>query len=465
MTRNFSPLYPDCLAGALCAFEGLRGAMALLNGPTGCKYYNSYLVDRQDPAGFSFDPIPFGEKFYFGQPRVPASAVEGEDYVYGTGPKVRDLLQHIKKNCRPRLLGIINSPGPTLIGDDLLREVEAVGIQHPVVFIESPGFTNSWADGYQSAMIEILKQIPYQKISQPGRKTLPARSPRAANRKKQKAGPQVNLVGFMIGQHNWQDDLEEIERMLRLLGLRVNVNIGAGELLENLFHLPAADYNLVVAEEYGAQIAFYVEERFGLPTLVQGVLPPYGLEATEIWGRTIAEELGLDASAFNREAEEVRRKCYSAISRIASVRGLPRGVNFAIFGDGYQIAPLLLFFYRYLGMYPVIIGVRECGSTHRRFLQEFLSREGLDGVEVLESPNQAQIARALRSNRPEIVLGSNFEEHILTAELSDCSFIGTSFPLWNRFQLTHRPLLGLNGVLVLVEEILHVLSTKVDLPE
>lgn len=450
MTRNFSPLYPDCLAGALCAFEGLRGAQALLNGPTGCKYYHSYLVDRQDPAGFSFDPIPFGERFYFGQPRVPATAVEGEDYVYGTAGKVRQLLEHIKTRSQIRLLGIVNSPGPTLIGDALQREAEAAGILQPVVYIESPGFSNSWADGYQNAMLEILKRISY---------------PPQAREQSGSERVRLNLLGFMIGQHNWADDLKEVQRMLHLLGLESHVNLGAGEEVENLSRLPGAGCNLVLAEEYSSRIAHHLKERFGQEIFGAELLAPYGIEATEIWGYALSERFGLDTSCFEKEAEAVRRKCYSAISRVASVRGVPRGLEFAIFGDGYQVAPLCLFLYRYLGMYPAVIALRECGDTSRQFLEEFLAGEKLNGTIFLQSPNAAQIAEAFRSTRPDIVFGSNFEEHILATEVPDSVFIGTAFPVWNRFQLTERPLMGLRGVLVLVEEILNALSHRVDLPE
>jgi len=249
------------------------------------------------------------------------------------------------------------------------------------------------------------------------------------------------------------------------LGLCVNVNVGSGENVENLSRIPSANYNLIISEEYGCDIGSYLEDRFGIPSLMPETLAPYGIDATEVWARTITKRFNVDISHFNKEVEAVRRKCYSALSRIASVRGVPRGVRFAIFGDGYQLAPLSLFLYRYLGMYPAIIGLRECGPVNRRFLEEFLAREKLSRVSVMESPNQAQIAEAFRWSRPEIVLGSNFEERILVAELPDSSFVGISFPIWNRFQLSERPLIGLRGVLVIVEEILNALSRKTDLPE
>jgi nitrogenase molybdenum-iron protein alpha/beta subunit len=383
--------------------------------------------------------------------------VEGEDYVYGTGAKVRQLLEHLRDNCQFQLLGIVNSPGPSLIGDELQREVHSVGIRQPVVYVESPGFSNRWAEGYQRAMIEILKRIDY---AIPSRKSQ-VESPRSDLNPPAK----INLIGFMIGQHNWSDDLNEVLRMLELLGVSLNVNVGAGEKVENFHQIPSAAYNLVISEEYGSEIASYLEERFGISRLMTGILAPYGIDATEIWARAIAKELSLEISAFDREAEEVRRKCYSALSRIASVRGVPRGVRFAIFGDGYQVAPLSLFFYRYLGMYPAVIGLRECGRFNRSFLEEFIKREKFSEVRVLESPNQLQIAEALRCTQPEIVLGSNFEERIAAAELPDSAFIGTSFPVWNRFRLSDRPLVGLHGALVLVEEILNSLSRKIDLPE
>jgi nitrogenase molybdenum-iron protein alpha/beta subunit len=113
MTFYSENITPDSLSGAIFAIEGIKDACVVLNGPTGCKFYHSAISDSQYVRSLSFDPLAYSGRFYFGQPRVPCTYLDGHDYVYGSGEKLSKILQSvIQKNFK--LIAVINSPGAAL---------------------------------------------------------------------------------------------------------------------------------------------------------------------------------------------------------------------------------------------------------------------------------------------------------------------------------------------------------------
>ena len=127
---------PDSLTGAILAIEGIRDAAVLLNGPTGCKFYHGSIAEGQLPRESSYDPLRFIEEFYFGQPRVPATYLEGNDYVFGSSGKLERILPVVAAKGHA-LVAVINSPGAALIGDDLEQFVTSAKLNIPYVTIES----------------------------------------------------------------------------------------------------------------------------------------------------------------------------------------------------------------------------------------------------------------------------------------------------------------------------------------
>ena len=98
MTENYlTSITPDSFSGLIFGFEGVKNAVVLLNGPTGCKYYHSSTVDNQCLCQSEFDPLNYSELWYFGQPRVPCTSIDKRDYVYGSRDKLTEALSFIRK--------------------------------------------------------------------------------------------------------------------------------------------------------------------------------------------------------------------------------------------------------------------------------------------------------------------------------------------------------------------------------
>ncbi|MDR2620537.1 MAG: hypothetical protein LBC29_05420, partial [Propionibacteriaceae bacterium] len=114
--NSITTITPDGLSGAIFALEGVRGAVVLLNGPTGCKFYHSSTAEAQFLKSSELDPLSYPEKLYFGQPRVPCTYLDSDDYVYGSSAKLGEALRELWERVPFELLGIVNSPGAALIG-------------------------------------------------------------------------------------------------------------------------------------------------------------------------------------------------------------------------------------------------------------------------------------------------------------------------------------------------------------
>src|SRR3712207_3247946 len=152
MKNCFQSIMPDSLTGAILAIDGIKDGAVILNGPTGCKLYHSAISDEQFPRQLSFDPLNYPEEFYFGQPTIPCTYLDGYDYVYGSSEKLGKLLKQIKKE-NYNLLAVINSPGASLIGDDLNRLIKSEVNDIAYFSMESTGFSGTFNQGFENAMI------------------------------------------------------------------------------------------------------------------------------------------------------------------------------------------------------------------------------------------------------------------------------------------------------------------------
>ncbi|MCL2643692.1 MAG: nitrogenase component 1 [Candidatus Bathyarchaeota archaeon] len=423
---------PDSLIGAIAAFEGIQEACTLLNGPIGCKTYPAYMSSLMASHPQSVDVNYFAD-FYFGQTRIPCTYMDETDFVYGSEPKVTQALKQLEQN-KHGLIGVINHSGTSIIGDDLTQIIQNANIKTLSVAIDSTGFTGTYASGFQDAVIKILDHILIKR--------------------NQKISRTVNIIGSTIFHYNWENDLAEIKRMLKLLGIHTVSVICAGESISNLQRASQAELNLVLNEEYGDKIASYLENKCGIPHIDLNLQAPYGLSASEAWFKAVADFFEISSETITLESSRVRKKCYPALARVSSFTSSLRGMPFAVFGDSSQVYALTTFLYEYLGMLPVVVGIKESGPKNSESIKAYLSRNLLNAP-VLVNPDQYELMDYLRKTTPSLLLGSGIEKNISLLLPSPPQFIPITFPYHERVTLTNRPLMGFNGVLTLIEDILN----------
>ncbi|MCL1971283.1 MAG: nitrogenase component 1 [Candidatus Bathyarchaeota archaeon] len=437
MLNNSSntPNRPDSLIGAIAAFEGIQEACTILNGPIGCKFYTAYmasiLVSRHKPEN-----TDFFEEFYFGQPRIPCTYIDEQDFVYGSESKVTQALKYVELK-KHSIIGVINHSGTSIIGDNLTQIIHDTNIKTPAIAIDSTGFTGTYATGFQNAIIKILEQI-------------------ANNKNSQKIPRTVNIIGNTIFHYNWENDIAEIKRTLELLGVKTIATICADESITNMQKVGKAELNLVLNEEYGDKIATYLEKEHGTPYIDLRLQVPYGLSASEKWFTAVTNFFGISNEIITNEQNRIQKKCYTALITNSAYNNNLRGIPFAIFGDSSQVYALLTFFYEYLGLLPVAIGIKETGTKNSENLKKYVD-QNLPNTPILVNPDQYMIIDCLNQTTPSLLFGSSIEKNISLTLQKQLQFIPITFPYYEKVTLTNRPLTGFNGVLTLVEDIINAL--------
>jgi len=427
---------PDAFTGSILAVEGIRDAAVILNGPTGCKLYHSFLSDRQFPRESSHDPLAFQDEFYFGQPRVPCTCLDGEDYIRGSLEKFERALAAIAAKEKD-LLMVINSPGASLVGDDLESVIKKAGMQDRCFVVENPGFSLPAARGFENVSIALLEHLKLHSIHGPLHR--------------QNSKKKVNLIGLSLLQKYWEGSVAEMKRLLAFLGLEVGAAFLAGTSLDEIRESGDAVCNIVLFPEYGRRIAEWYRERLGTPIVFSSFGAPLGFDATESLLREVAIALDIDPAPALAEVRKARQVSYRQISRFHSYSGLPKGASFSIRAESSLAFPLTHWLYSYLGMAPLAVKLLpgsdpEIAESLRTFLEEKGFCEAWNRDPSLES---ADIAFA---DGPTLQL--------LKAKGCCKTGIEIALPEEGYIHLIPKTYLGVSGSLLLLEEIINGLRSK-----
>ncbi len=448
MTEFYSKnITPDGITGMIFAMEGIQGTVVLLNGPMGCKFYHSttsqFLTVRPTlylPAREGEEPVPVNydylDNWFFRQPRVPCTWLDGDDYVYGTMQKVEEGLKYLTGQLQFDLLVIVNSPGASLIGDHLKELVKRIVPDRPCLVLESPGYSRDFAVGYEEGVRALLAQIPFTPCRKDGEK------PREAKR--------VNLLGLSIWNRYFPGDRQELLRLFDLCGIEVNCCLCADCTMEEIRDLGRADLNVVLCAEMGLSAARYLEETFGTPCLVCEGLP-IGFAQTEKLMRDVCERLGADDEPVRLESERARAFCWTKINEIYQEYGLPEGAAYAVEGSVSQVYGYARFLTEYLGMKPDCLSVTGEGLG-------FL-REALRGF-LMKNQAETSLEKEMMDTQAELVFGdANLIGALKTSQKVFCG-IEISYPGMGYTDLVPKTHLGIFGALFLVEQVLNGLMSR-----
>lgn len=418
-------IWPDALTGSIFALEGIKDAVVILNGPTGCKFYHSAIADYQFPRDLSFDPLNYPEVYYFGQPRVPATFLDGYDYVYGASGKLEKILKTMKAKTY-RLIAVVNSPGAALIGDDLDRFIRAE-ISGPVcISLENTGFSGCFTEGYEFAMERFLEAL-----------NPPPAAPHPRS---------VNLLGISIYHKHYSGSIKEIKNLLALTGIEVISTFCAGDTVATFQRCREAALNVVLYPEYGVGLARWMHSRYQIPYLEGPDGPPVGFRATEAFLNAVTSTLQVDPGPALRAIEQARAAGFLHVSRFNSVTGLPRGTTFALKAEPSLAYGLTTWLHRYLGMIPVAISLVETHHmTLEKRLMDYLALHNL--TPVLDSD--------FTDCQADIVFADGNTLAQLRTQSHPFTGIETALPSLGYLDIVEKSILGPSGAMLFLEQILN----------
>ncbi len=187
--------------------------------------------------------------------------IQERDTVYGGAEKLRKAIFEVNKRQKPTAIFIVTSCASGIIGDDIdsvaSETEEEIGV--PVVAVSCEGFKSKiWTTGFDAAFHGILRRI---------------------------VKPSANKQHDLVNVFNFQGG-DYFSPLLSKLGLRTNYTVPMNTVPQ-LEKLSEAACSVSMCETLATYIFRILDEKFGVPEI--DVVPPYGLDWTDNWLRSVAK--------------------------------------------------------------------------------------------------------------------------------------------------------------------------------
>ncbi|MBO4797699.1 MAG: hypothetical protein J5494_02855 [Candidatus Methanomethylophilaceae archaeon] len=368
---------PDGFSAAIMAAESVENAAVLLHGPGGCRVRHMVYSEAVYPRKNS-PRIEYAEDYFYWYPRVPATYLDGYDFINGAYYKTAEALPMVDASGAD-LIVIINSPGAGLIGDDHGSAANRLGLGDKTIILDESLSSMPAPECYGGMLRRIMEHLS------PQRETVIKGS--------------VNLLGLSLFDKDREDAREELQGMMESMGLTVISCPGAGASIADLRKSVLAEYNIIVCPEFCSGLREYYES-LGIPSVRSPAGAPAGFDACEAWIKTISEKTGCDPSPALEIIKKERKKAYEKL-RGQGYRAMRiKGLTFSAAGLSSVIRPLTLWLHGYLSMAPCAVSP-DPGSDpeETELLRDFLEKQGFSGVFGKEPvPCDAVLCEGLTAN-------------------------------------------------------------------
>ena len=248
-------------------------------------------------------------------------------------------------------------------------------------------------------------------------------------------GPTVNLFGPPVFSPGAAAEMEEVERLLELMGIGVNVRLPLGTSVGDLSRLPRAWANVLLYREVGDAATLYLQGEFGTPRVMT---PMIGSSGTGAALRSVGELCEIPSDTVQRVIwSELSRKAELPwYARLATPEYI-RGRRVAIFGDFTYAVGLGYTLAREVGL-----EVGPCGTYLKHLEQDFLFHAHTFTDEAFTADDPDEVAARIESSNPDIIIGTYLEEEV-------ASSLGVPFlplcPPVVRPRFVEQPLMGYAG--------------------
>ena len=400
---------------SMAALMSLEDSVFISHSPQGCIGCTVMAVDmyREGQAHRGIKNIE--------NPRIMVTNLDQKSVVFGGEAKLREAVKKAVDRYSPKIAFIYASCASGIIGDDIDAIASDLQCEYPdtiMVPIHCEGFKSKvCASGFDAAFLAINKYIL----------------------KNQKIEKQDDLVNLFAPTTVSFADQKEMERMLSLIGIKVNY-IPFYSSLEKIKRIPAAKASTSICKVFADEFMKSLWEDYEIP--YSHTVMPIGIRNTDIWYRGIAKVLGKE-----KEVEEIIAREHERIEPL--VEGLKE---------------------RLQGKRVFI-----CGGTGRSFAAAALINDfgmKLVGLETPTYDDDAQVdMEYLNGIHKDFVVDianmQPFEQVNLVNRLRPDAFIGV--PEWAAklgIPTTHvldgkRPTMGYDGLLFLGNKIADQLENPV----
>lgn len=258
---------------SMAALMSLEDSVFISHSPQGCVGCAIMAVDM-----YRVGQIHRGIK-NVKNPRLLVTNLDQKSVVFGGEEKLRETVKRAIQRYTPKLAFIYASCASGIIGDDIDAIAADLQREYPdtvMVPIHCEGFKSKiCASGFDAAFLSINKYIL----------------------KKQQIEKETGLINLFAPTTVSYADQKEMERMLNLLGAKVNY-IPFYSSLEKIKKIPAAEASTSICKVFADEFMKILWEDYKIP--YSHTVMPIGIRNTDKWYRGIAKVLGKE-----KEVEEI----------------------------------------------------------------------------------------------------------------------------------------------------------------
>ncbi len=431
------PRFSCMLGGALATLTSLPRVIPIIHGAQGCggQLTNSYAYGGYLGVG------------YCGGASLPSSNVSEREIIFGGAERLKKEIEAAYDVMDGDLFVVVTSCMTDLIGDDVesvISEVEKP--ESPLVFVDTGGFKGNSYAGYDAIMEGLFEQfIPVQQEKDPKR---------------------VNLLGLVPAYDPFfRGDLEEIRRVLRLIGVEATTFFTPDQTIEDVKNAGKASLNILFSPLYAKKTAKAAKAKHGIDFHVTNL--PVGAQATVKFVLEIAEKLGIDKEFAEKALEGELYRYYQYVDRASDVIADTDFQNYAVvINNSTEALPYALYLDNEIGWLPEYIFITDdLKDYQKKAIQERFDAENFSNrPELVFETDTFKIQQHITQNNPQFrsetyydtlspvfVLGSTIDRKL--AQVLGGNYLNTAFPVISRIIINHT-YAGFNGGLALLEDLI-----------
>lgn len=364
---------------------------------------------------------------------LPSTNMLEKEVVFGGTEKLRTTVQGAIDIIDADAYFVLTGCTAGIIGDDIVSVTEEFQDKGYSVYpIETPGFVGDSNLGYETVWTTMINQVIEEDVP--------------------KDDKLVNIFGI-IPYHDpfWSGALEEIDRILSALGLKVNTFFTKHQGIETIRKCSGAALNIIINPWLFKGPAKKMEQKFGIPSIrVPGLF--VGATDTTKFVRQVAEAMHLDQEIVDKVIAAEEEYVYDYLAQSVGVVSWKR---FAVVADANNAVGITRYLANDFSFTPVLVIVSEPlfrQEDKDRIVAQIEDLEYAKPPKVIFASDQYEINQALWEEEEEITLliGSSNEREVALEK--DIQFILAAFPMNERL-VFNRTYAGYRGSLTFTEDL------------
>lgn len=372
--------------GACLAYKGVKGAIPFLHGSQGCAtYIRRYLIS------------------HFREPLdIAASNFSEAATIFGGGEALKTGLLNIVRQYSPEMIGVASTCLSETIGEDVPLVLRELKISNGITglpampFASTPSYAGTHADGFQAAVLSMVKTIA------------------GLDKSDELEGRVVNILPGMLSTA----DLRHLREIGEDFGLKPVILPDYSETLDGgpwteYQKLPSGGTSVEEIKGMGASVmsvefgkvstsglsaAEYLEKEFHVPA--RKMERPIGVKATDLFMNALSH------ASRKPVPEKYEKERARLIDSYVDGHKYVAGKTAAVFGEADMVTAICGFLSE-IGITPVIAASGDMSSRFVAAMKEAVPDFDEKDIRIIDSADFRDIEEAVEELSPDILIGSS----------------------------------------------------------